>query len=163
GSKVAVATSDFLDPAEELVAGDLVEELRVVLAHVLARAQDDLVLRLAPDDVAALTGDLLGHQRLLVSSFPRLYAVGVGAILAPAWRRRESSSAAGSRSRSTAGAPTTVCPGGRGACSSRSSPPTACGRARARRRSRPCGRAAATAAWPRCCRSCGGSSSSTGC
>src|SRR5690242_8784429 len=53
--------SDLLDPAAQVRLGDLVEQLRMVLAHVVARPRHHLVVAVAEDDLAALAGDLLRH------------------------------------------------------------------------------------------------------
>ena len=52
---------DDLDQGDDLVARDLVGELRMVAAKVAQGEVDDLILGLAADDLAALACDLPGH------------------------------------------------------------------------------------------------------
>src|SRR4029079_13623849 len=64
GSK-ALVMSDLLDPAEEVGARDLLQQLRVGGAPVRPALLDDLVLALGTGDVSTLALDLLGHRFLL--------------------------------------------------------------------------------------------------
>src|SRR5690348_1415988 len=121
GSNTPVAILDLLDPAEQVVARDLVEQLGMVGPHVRACAFDDFVVRLSADDRAALARDLLRHAVLLGRCRGSLYASELGAMLARTWRRRKCSSAGASPSSSTAAASTASCRGDRGACCSRTS------------------------------------------
>src|SRR3954466_13115044 len=76
---------DDLDQRDDLVARDLVGELRMVAAEMLQREVDELIVGVAADDLAALACDLPGHgllSRAIVGSRPFAYVGGkVGASL----------------------------------------------------------------------------------
>src|SRR3954447_136608 len=67
---------DDFDQGDDLVARDLVGELRMVAAEVIEGEVDDLILGLAAHDVAALACDLPGHwwvSRAIVRAGPFAY------------------------------------------------------------------------------------------
>src|SRR6476620_1424539 len=99
----------LFDPADEIVAADLADEVRVVRGHVRPDHVDDLVLALPAGDEAAFALDLLCHIRVLRQ--------GVGVVLARGCRTCRpcaSRSAVGSRSSAKAGGWKARCPGPRG-------------------------------------------------
>src|SRR3954468_11515802 len=70
---------DDLDQGDDLVARDLVGELRMVAAEMLQREVDDLIVGVAADDLTALACDLPGHglvSRAIVGSRPFAYVGG---------------------------------------------------------------------------------------
>ena len=67
---------DDLDQGDDLVARDLVGELRMVAAEMVQGEVDDLILGVAADNLAALACDLPGHRlvsRAIVGSRPFAY------------------------------------------------------------------------------------------